>query len=133
MKDNDIISVFAFLTALSQLNKSLPTNIQAQLNNIGKAIELNPSNIRGLDLIAESYPDLDEIYKQEVLKIRGLIGERNKGSKPDPLSNKPTNELTNAAINVFNNIESVTTAKEVVTPSFISKILGYINGDKNNE
>lgn len=133
MKDNDIISVFAFLTALSQLDKSLPTDIQSQLNNIGKALELNPSNIRGLDLIAESYPDLDEIYHKEVLKILGLIGERNKGLKPDPLSNKPTGELTNVAGNVFNSIESVTTAKEVVTPSFISKILAYITGNKNND
>jgi len=79
MKDNDIIILTAFLTALSQLDTPLPSNIQSQLNNIDKALELNPSNIGGLDLIAENYPDLDQIYQQEVLKIRSLIGERNKG------------------------------------------------------
>lgn len=133
MKDNDIINIFAFLTALSQLDTPLPSDIQFQLNNISKALELNPSNLRGLDLIAESYPDLDQIYQQEVLKIRALIGVRNKGLPPNPLSNKPTDELTNAAVNVFNSVESVTTAKEVVNPSFLSKILAYITGDKNNE
>ncbi|MTJ08685.1 hypothetical protein [Anabaena sp. UHCC 0204] len=133
MKDNDIISVFAFLTALGQLDTPLPFDIQSQINNIGKAIELNSSNIRGLDLIAESYPDLDRIYQQEVLKIRGLIGERNKSLPPEPLNNKPTNELTNAAVNVFNSYDSVDTAKKVTTSNFITKILAFITGNANND
>ena len=133
MKDNDIIHVFAFLTALSQLDTPLPSDIQSQLNNIGKALELNPSNIRGLDLIAEDYPDLDQIYQQEVLKIHGLIGVRSKSLPPEPLSNKPTNELTNAAVNVFNSYDSVDTAKKVATSNFITKILAFITGNANND
>ena len=133
MKDNDIIHVFAFLTALSQLDTPLPSDIQSQLNNIGKALELNPSNIRGLDLIAEDYPDLDQIYQQEVLKIHGLIGVRSKSLPPEPLSNKPTNELTNAAVNVFNSYDSVDTAKKVTTSNFITKVLAFITGNANND
>jgi len=133
MKDNDIINVFAFLTALGQLDTPLPSDIQSQLNNIGKALELNPSNIHGLDLIAEDYPDLDHIYQQEILKIRGLIGERNKSLPPEPLSNKPTNELTNAAVNIFNSYDSVDTAKKVATSNFITKILAFITGNANND
>ncbi|NEO99285.1 MAG: hypothetical protein F6K58_11495 [Symploca sp. SIO2E9] len=111
MQPSDIITLRAFLAALSQLDEPLPPDIQTRLNEIAQALTMDPSNLVNLDVIAQSYQPLDTVYQQELTALKTEARERNKGSKPPPLSNKPTKELTNAAIDTFNASDSVAAAK----------------------
>ncbi|MBL1203581.1 MAG: hypothetical protein FWK04_32060 [Nostoc sp. GBBB01] len=131
MKPNDIITLTAFLSALTQLDEPLPNNIQVQLNEISKALIDNPDNIGNLDAIAESYPFLDKIYQTELAKLEN-IGERNKGLPPLPLPTEPTRELTNAAINTFSNHNSVSAAKQVVKPNLLQRLRDFIHWQVND-
>lgn len=135
MKPNDINNLTAFLIALRELNHPLPENIQTQLNEIGKSLQNNPHYIDELNLdpLAESYPPLDEIYQNELKKLDLDIRERSKGLPPDPLPKNPTSELTNAAINTFNNHNSVFAAQENVNPNLLKRIRNYITGKQTNE
>jgi hypothetical protein len=69
MKPNDIITLTAFLSALSQLDEPLPANIQAKLNEIGKALAADPTNLGNLDVLAESYEPLDTVYHEELATL----------------------------------------------------------------
>ncbi|MDZ8188166.1 MAG: hypothetical protein RMX96_25345 [Nostoc sp. ChiSLP02] len=127
MKPNNIITLTAFLSALTQLDEPLPKDIQTQLNDIGKVLRDNPDNIGNLDAIAESYPPLDKLYQRELTKIE-KTGERTKGLPPLPLPTEPTRELTNAAINTFSEKNSVSAAKEAVNPNLLQKLTDFIHG-----
>lgn len=101
MKPSEIISLTAFVTALEQLDESLPENIQTELNEIGKALAANPNKIGNLGKIAESYPPLDSVYQKELAALYKEFRERNKGLPPLPLPNERTKELINTAIDTF--------------------------------
>ena len=132
MKPNDIIHLTAFLTALTKLNEPLPENIQIQLNDVGKLMATGATNFN-LDIIATSYPSLDKIYQAESTELDKIISQRNKGSEPEPLPTNPTKELTNAAINCFNDPNSVETAKQVVNLNFLERIKKFITGNLTND
>ncbi len=128
MKPNNIITLTAFLTALTKLEESsLPEVIQLQLHEIGKNLKNDPNNIGNLNLIARSYIPLYKIYQQELANLDD-VNVRTKGLEPEPLPTNPTSELTNAAINTFNDINSITVAKNLVTPTFLEKIRKFITG-----
>lgn len=129
MKPNDIITLTAFLAALAQLDESLPENIQTGLNEIGKALAANPTDIGNLDAIAESYPPLDSVYQKELAALQKEVGERNKGLPPLPLPNEPTKELTNTAIDTFSANDSVDAAKQP-TKQIWQRIWQFITGSK---
>jgi cob(I)alamin adenosyltransferase len=130
MKPNDIITLTAFLTALNQLDDPLPANIQAKLNEIGKALAADPTNLGNLDAIAESYEPLDTVYQEELAALESEVGERNKNEPPLPLPNLPSKELANAAINTFSSDDSVSTAKQAAKPSILKQIWQSITGSK---
>jgi len=130
MKPNDIIHLTGFLAALEQLNEALPDDIQIQLHAIGKALEVNSTNIGNLDAIAESYPPLDTVYQKELAALEKEVGERNKGLPPLPLPTEPTRELSNTAIDTFTADDSVVTAKQPVNQSFLKRIRQSITGSK---
>jgi hypothetical protein len=133
MKPNDFITLTAFLTALQKLDSALPPNIQTQLNDIGQHLENNPNDIGNLDIIFESYSNLDIIYQQELTSLKKQRGQRSKGLEPDPLPINPTNELTNAAINTFKSRDSVSAAQENLNPNLLRKIRNFLTGNQANE
>lgn len=133
MTPNEIITLTAFLTALTKLDTSLPENIQIQLKDISTDITTNSNNITKLDQIAENYPPLYQIYRQERITIFKTTGERSKGLEPEPLSNEPTKELTNVAINTFSNPDSVAAAKQVVNSNVLERVRSFITGKKTND
>jgi len=130
MKPNDIITLTAFLSALNQLDEPLPANIQAKLNEIGKALAADPTNVGNLDAIAESYEPLDTVYQEELAALESEVGERNKAESPLPLPIVPSRELANTAIETFSSDDSVSTAKQAAKPSILKRIWQSITGSK---
>ncbi|HLP91764.1 MAG TPA: hypothetical protein VK184_24650 [Nostocaceae cyanobacterium] len=128
MGSNDLIHLTAFLIALKKLDQPLPENIQTQLNLIGKSLQTDPNNSGNLDIIAESYPILDDYYQQALAEIENYQSVRTKGGEPEPFNNEPTKELTNAAINIFNNSNSVDAAQKNVKSSLLTKVMNFITG-----
>lgn len=128
MQPNDIISVTAFLNALAELNQSLPTDIQEQLHAIAQDLKTDPTNIGNLDIIAESYPPLDEAYQKELTTLKKEAGQRNKGLPPLPLPKESNKELTNSAIDTFSADDSVTAAQ--AKPNLLQRLWQSIPGRK---
>lgn len=126
MQPNDIITLTAFLNALTKLDEPLPADIQSQLNAIAKNLEVDPNNIGNLDLIAESYEPLDTAYQEELVILKQEAGVRSKGLPPLPLPKEPTNELTNSAIDTFSANNSVEKAK--AKPNPLKRIWQSIQG-----
>ena len=119
MQPNDVISLKAFLNALTKLNQSLPEDIQKQLNALAQDLKAEPTNIGNLDIIAESYPPLDEVYQKELTNLKKEASQRNKGLPPLPLPKESNQELTNSAINTFSADDSVSAAK--AKPNFLRR------------
>ncbi|MBW4503458.1 MAG: hypothetical protein KME57_28825 [Scytonema hyalinum WJT4-NPBG1] len=128
MQPNDIISVTAFQNALAKLNESLPAHIQEQLNAIAQNLKADPTNIGNLDIIAESYPPLDEVYQKELTTLKKEAGQRNKGLPPLPLPKESNKELTNSAIDTFSADDSVTAAK--AKPNLLKRLWQFLPGRK---
>lgn len=128
MQPNDIISVTAFQNALAKLNQSLPGDIQKQLNAIAQDLKADPTNIGNLDIIAESYPPLDEVYQKELTTLKKEAGERNKGLPPLPLPKEVNKELANSTIDTFSADDSVTAAK--AKPNLLKRLWQSIPGRK---
>jgi hypothetical protein len=128
MQPNDIISVTAFQNALAKLNQSLPADIQKQLHAIAQNLKTDPTNIGNLDIIAESYPPLDEAYQKELTTLKKEAGQRNKGLPPLPLPKESNQELTNSAIDTFSADDSVTAAK--AKPNLLKRLWQFIPGRK---
>ncbi|BAY47737.1 hypothetical protein SAMD00079811_53560 [Scytonema sp. HK-05] len=128
MQPNDIISVTAFQNALAKLNQSLPADIQKQLHAIAQDLKADPTNIGNLDIIAESYPPLDEVYQKELTTLKKEAGQRNKGLPPLPLPKESNKELTNSAIDTFSADDSVTAAK--AKPNLLKRLWQSIPGRK---
>jgi len=128
MQPNDIISVTAFQNALAKLNESLPAHIQEQLNAIAQNLKADPTNIGNLDIIAESYPPLDEVYQKELTTLKKEAGQRNKGLPPLPLPKESNQELTNSTIDTFSDDDSVTAAK--AKPNLLKRLWQFLPGRK---
>ncbi|ARV58221.1 hypothetical protein BZZ01_05860 [Nostocales cyanobacterium HT-58-2] len=118
----------AFHNALAKLNESLPKDIQKQLQAIAQDLKANPSNIRNLDIIAESYPPLDEVYQKELTTLKKEAGQRNKGFPPLPLPKESNQELTNSVIDTFSADDSVAAAK--AKPNLLKRLWQFISGSK---
>ena len=128
MTPNDLIISTAFLSALAQLDESLPVNIQIQLNEIGKALSNDPGSVSRLDVLAESYRPLDIFYQRELARLEQNVGERNKNLPPLPLPTQPTAELTNMVIATLNSNDSVSTVKESEKLTGLKRIWRAIMG-----
>jgi hypothetical protein len=128
MNPSDLNTLKAVLSALSQLPEALPTDIQTKLHEIGKNLDLNPNNIGDLATIAKSYEPLKQLYQKELTALLETAGERSKGFDLKPLSELPTPELTNAAIETFNAEDSVAAAKDITKPSYLKRIWKSIRG-----
>jgi hypothetical protein len=128
MQPQDIISVTAFLNALTKLNQSLPEDIQKQLNAIAQDLKAEPTNIGNLDIIAESHPPLDEVYQKELTTLKKEAGQRNKGLPPLPLPKESNQELTNSVIDTFSADDSVTAAK--AKPNLLKRLWQSISGSQ---
>ena len=128
MQPNDIISVTAFQNALAKLNESLPAHIQEQLNAIAQNLKADPTNIGNLDIIAESYPPLDEVYQKELTTLKKEAGQRNKGLPPLPLPKESNQELTNSTIDTFSDDDSVTAAK--AKTNLLKRLWQFLPGRK---
>jgi hypothetical protein len=131
MTPNDRMISISFLSALSQLDESLPTNIQMKFNEIGEALLNDPGSLSRLDVLAESYHPLDLIYQTELARLDQEVGERNKGLPPLPLQVQPTAELTNMVIATLNSDDSVATGKKKETLTRIKRILQSMMGDSD--
>jgi hypothetical protein len=111
------ITLKAFLTALQQLDESLPPNLQMQLNEVGKQLETNQyeSAAQNLESIAQKHPPLDSVYLAEGNALQKDANERNKG-KTDPMPPLPEESRTepiNLAIAIFQATDSVAAAKSL--------------------
>lgn len=133
MTPNDLITLKAFLTALTQMNEPLPRDIQTQLNQIGKILEVEPTNISNLDSLARSYQPLKQVYQKERITLMEAAGERSKGLPPLPLDNKPTKEITNMAIDTFSANDSVAAVQKLTQPkNLLKRIWQSIKGSNKN-
>ena len=131
MKSNDIITLTAFLTALTQLDQPLPKKVKLELNSIGATLAKDPNDIGNLDAIAESYQPLDAIYQKELTILNNNIRERN-NLTPPPLSSDPSAELTNAASNTFSSDNPYLNAKEdLKLKLLLQRVQEFITGKKN--
>ena len=134
MKSTDIIILQAFLNSLRQLDKSLPVEIQNQLNQFGSSLTDNSTNIAELDTIAKSYQPLNLVYQTELASLVKTGAEKNKGIENLPPEEKPnqnTPEIINTARDVFNDQDSVAAAKKSQQPQNIFKrIRNRFTGNK---
>jgi len=112
----------ACLNALAQLDDPLPPDVQSKFHDLAERMKANPDTIGNLDIIVEDYPPLNELYQAEQRRLDQNVGIRNKGLPPLPLSNQPTQELTNFAIDAFNASDSVTQAKTKNRPNLLQRI-----------
>ncbi len=136
MNSSDIIILQSFLNALRQLDQPLPNKIQKQLNEFGKSLKGNSTNIGQLDTIAKPYEPLNEIYKTELTSLVTSGAEKSKGTGNLPPEEKPdpkTPEIINTARDIFNDKNSVEAAKKSKQPRNIFKRLGnlFTNNKKN--
>lgn len=128
MQPNDQITQTAFLSALSKLNQPLPADVQTQLNEIGKALAADQTNIGNLDVIAESYESLDTVYQQERTALQQETERNTKGLSPLPLPKEQTQELSNTAIDTFNANDSVAAIQKATKQNILKKIWKAIRG-----
>ncbi|MGB5959297.1 MAG: hypothetical protein WBG73_01460 [Coleofasciculaceae cyanobacterium] len=122
-------SSLAFLSALKKLNHPLPADIQAQVNEIGKALSNDPTQLVNLDIIAESYKPLDELYQDELIALDNVARERSKGLSPEPLPTQTTEEITNLAIDMFSEVDSVAATRKPENTNRLKRIWQIITGN----
>ncbi|KOP27643.1 hypothetical protein AMR41_03905 [Hapalosiphon sp. MRB220] len=130
MQPTDIITLQAFLNALSQLNQPLPADVQKQLNQFGASLTANSTNIdEQLETIAENYQPLNDAYKQAYRSLIVVGAERSKGINnlpPEEEPNQHTPEILNTARDVFNDSNSVEAAKKSTKSKNIFERLGNL-------
>ena len=94
MKSSDITILQAFLNALPQLDKSLPVEIQKQLNQFGESLTANSTNIVELDTIAKKYQPLNQLYQIELDSLVTTGAEKTKGIENLPPPEAKPNQNT---------------------------------------
>jgi len=131
MNHYDVIVLQAFLAALRRLDKGLPKDVQGQLQALAKSLAVDEGEVIKLDAIASSFPSLNTIYQEELASLKQAAGERSKGWKPLPLSQKKTTELINSARNVFSADDSVEKVKQSQPFNLLQFIQWLFTRDSN--
>jgi len=97
MLENQIITLKAFLIALTQLDAPLPKQQQTRLQEIAENVV---ENLGKLDAIAESYPQLETLYQKAGIALHDNARERNKAGFPkiDHIAEQQSTETSNAIV-----------------------------------
>ena len=95
MDSLEAITLKAFITALTQLKSPWNSDLQLRLNNLGANLVQNFSKIQELDLLAEEYPDINELYQTARGYLQTSVAERNKSDAMILPDEEETNELHN--------------------------------------
>ncbi len=122
MNSSDTVILKAFLAALMRLEKPLPSDLQNQINEIGKTFL---ENITKLAFVVKQYSPLEQEYHSARYTLEDK-GERLWFSATDVLDSTQIDEekLTQFAAEVFNAEDSVGFVKQVYAESTeIGKIL----------
>ncbi len=121
MDSLDKITLLAFLAALMRLDNSLTTDLQNQLNEIGKTF---PSDISDLHALAKSYSSLEQEYMSARLALEQDDGFRSSVLEPDCSAQMSDEKLITFAFEVLNADDSVNLVqKAYAESSILGKIL----------
>lgn len=122
MNSLDAITLKAFLIALTQLEGSLPAELQSEINAIGKGF---PTGVSNLHVLAKRLASLEQAYKKTRRILQADAGERFRyaGSNFEETAQSYEEEVQGLAIKVLNASDSVTLAKEIATESLELKQL----------
>jgi hypothetical protein len=104
MKDHEAVTLKAFLFALAQQTDPLAADLQDRLNQIGKNLNANISN---LDAIARDNPNLRDAYKA-ARKWLDSPQERNKGLDFTPNASAEKQNPESGAIDNTSQLHSST-------------------------
>jgi hypothetical protein len=115
MNSLDKITLKSFLAALIRQDNSLPDDLQKQVNEIGKTLS---SNISQLDALTERYSPLEQEYMDARCALQN-DGERFRSSALDEKSSIDISDekLVNFSFVVFTAEDSVTFAKKFYAES----------------
>ncbi|NER25920.1 MAG: hypothetical protein F6J96_35555 [Symploca sp. SIO1C2] len=115
MESLDAITLKAFLVALTQLEDSLPAELQREINAIGKEF---PTGVSSLHVLAKGLAPLEQAYKK-TRRILQADGERFRYVESDveETTRSDEEEVQGLAIKVLNASDSVTLAKEIAIES----------------
>lgn len=116
MQSLDAITLKAFLGALMRLDNSLPTDLQDQLNEIGKAF---PSDVSKLHALAKDYSPLAQEYMEARCALQD-DGEPHLNftlTEPNYSAQSSDEQIMDFAKEVFNNNDSVNLVKKAATES----------------
>lgn len=118
----DSITLRAILTALQQMDGSLPLEVQDQLHSVGKAL---PENISRLHIIAKSYIPLSQKYRIARIALQTGFADHLRFTAPevDNLIAEQDVEVIKIAAKVLNAPDSVYEVKELTKKS---KLLNQI-------
>ena len=122
MNSLDAITLKAFLAALNRLDKSLPADIQNQLNAIAETF---PSDVSKLHALARGYSPLDKDYMDARILLQGSDGERLRFSIPesDNSAQISEEELINFAVEILKADDSVNLVKKKAQESNVLRQL----------
>jgi hypothetical protein len=120
----------AFLEALTQMEESLPDDVQQRLH--GVAYVLQQTGVEDLHELAAKYPPFYDIYLQKRNQLLQQEGERDKNqTPPPPPPNQEFNsELENMAVSVFSAEDSVAAAQASERPNLLQKIRNWLTGNR---
>jgi len=129
MESLDAITLKAFLVALTQLEDSLPVELQSKINAIGKEF---PTGVSGLHVLAKGLAPLEQAYKKTRRILQADAGERFRYVESDveETTRSDDEEVQGLAIKVLNASDSVTLAKEIAIESVeLKQILAQLQGE----
>lgn len=129
MNSLDAITLKAFLIALTQLEGSLPAELQSEINAIGKEF---PTGVSSLHVLAKRLASLEQAYKKTRRILQADAGERFRyaGSNFEETAQSYEEEVQGLAIKVLNASDSVTLAKEIATESLeLKQLLVQLQGE----
>lgn len=129
----DSITLRAVLTALQQMDGSLPLEVQNQLHSVGTSL---PANISRLHLIAKSYAPLAQKYRIARLALQTDFAEHLRFTAPevDNLIEDRDVEVLKFAAEVLNARDSVHEVKKLTQDSeLLNQILTQLQQYKDIE
>lgn len=129
----DSITLKAVLTALQQMDGSLPLEVQNQLQSVGTGL---PANISRLHIIAKSYAPLAQKYRIARLVLQTDFAEHLRFTTPEVnnLVEERDAEVLKFAAKVLNAPDSVHEVKKLSTKSeLLNQILMHIEQYNNIE
>jgi hypothetical protein len=150
MAESAKTTLLALLLALKQLETPLTADEQADLDNVGKQLALDPDDWEyiqeGLIAIIEKNPSLDQLYQTAKAELEAIDGnippellpteqeqetELLADEKREPVTfgysegepDRDTDEILNVSINVLTKENSAKTAKKL---SFLQRIQAFL-------